>query len=302
VDRKRIGVVGVSGFLGRKLATVAASRGHSVIGFSRNIMQVEGCKEMRVFRADGPLPVHGLDAIVNLAGESILGRWTPAKRRTILESRIMPTRRLVAAIAAERETAPTPEVLVNASGIGYYGNTGDETVDERSPRGTGFLAETCGLWESEAVEARRAGLRVVLLRTGFVLGREGGAMPLVGRVFRMGLGGRFGNGRQYMPWVHVDDVVRIILYAAENSHVDGPLNAVSPAPVTNREFTKAVARTVGRPAVFPAPAFVLRPLLGEFSGTLLDSVRAVSRDLAGFPYRYQTLDPALADVLRKKAS
>ncbi len=286
----------MSGFLGRHLAALATSRSHTVIGYSRQAIQVEGCREMRMIRHGGSLSLAGVDAVVNLAGESILGLWTSAKKRRILQSRIGSTRSLVEAIAEERAATGMPATLLNASATGFYGNTGDRIVDERSPRGSGFLAETTGLWESEAIRARDAGIRVALLRIGFVLGREGGAMPILKRVFGLGLGGKLGNGRQYMSWIHVEDVVRIILYAVENSHVEGALNLVAPEPLTNAAFTKALARAARRPALLPAPAFAMRLVLGEMSSLALDSSRVVSRDLRGFPYCFPKIDSALAQV------
>ncbi len=255
---------------------------------------------MRHVRADGTFSLDGVDVVVNLAGESVLGLWTAKKKHRILESRIGPTRRIVDALAEERASRGIPNALINASAIGFYGDTGDAVVNEGSPRGSGFLAETCGLWESEALRARDCGARVALLRIGFVLGSDGGAMPLLKPVFRCGLGGQLGNGRQYMSWIHVEDVARIILYAVDDEKVEGPLNVVAPEPATNREFTKSVARAARRPAFLPAPAFFLRFIFGSMSELLLASMRVQSRELRGFPYKYAQLDSAMAQVFSRQ--
>ena len=282
-----LGIFGASGFVGRALRDLAESRGDEVVCFSR-----QERPGFRVFRGAGDLD--GLDAVVNLAGEPVLGLWTAERKRRIRESRVEGTRRIAEAITSGKSTVRT---LVNASAIGFYGDTGDRVVDEASPRGTGFLAETCQAWEAAASAAVLAGVRVVLLRIGFVIG-SGGAMGLIRPVFRAGLGGRLGSGRQWMSCIHVGDVAGMILWALDQGAVSGPLNAVMPAPVTNAEFTRAVAASVRRPAIFPAPAFVLKAALGELSHVLLDSSR-VSPDVAvkyGYPYRFSTLAGALQSL------
>ncbi len=296
--RKRIAIVGVTGFVGRHLADIAASRGHYVVGFSRRPnASAEACHEVRVFREDGLPPLDDVDAVVNLAGESVLGWWTRGKRRRILSTRIQPTRLIVEAIGAARMAGRGPQVLVNASATGFYGNTRDVQADERSPAGSGFLAETCVLWEAEALRVRDFGVRHTPLRIGFVLGRDGGAMPLLRKVFKASLGGVLGSGKQWMPWVHVEDVARMALIPVEQDTFEGPLNAVGPEPVTNRQFTRAIARAVKRPAIAPAPGFLLRIVLGQFSSLVLDSQRVVSAQAAGFPYRFDRVEEALADCV-----
>jgi uncharacterized protein (TIGR01777 family) len=224
-----------------------------------------------------------------LAGESILGLWTREKRRRILESRVEGTRRLVEGIAS---AAVKPRVLVSASAIGFYGDTGDRIVDETSPAGTGFLAEVAQAWEAEAVKAEAMGVRVVRLRIGFVLGRDGGAMRLIRPVFRLGLGGRLGSGRQWMSCIEIADLAAMVMTCLHDASISGPVNAVMLEPVTNAEFTRAVARSVHRPALFPVPAFALRLALGDLSHLLLDSQRVVPRVMQkmGFDWKRPHLD------------
>jgi uncharacterized protein (TIGR01777 family) len=291
----KIGITGASGFIGAHVARLAREHGHEVIAFSRSGKPLAGFSETRRFSLDAPADLSRLDAIVHLAGETIMGLWTPSKKRRILSSRIEGTRRIVEAINA---TADGPAIFVSGSAIGYYGNMGETEVTERSPAGSGFLAEVAARWETEAAGATN--VRLVLLRTGFVLGRDGGAMKLIAPVFRAGLGGRLGSGRQWMSCIHVDDVAGIILHAIENAHVSGPLNAVMPDPVRNSDFTRALARAAHRPAIFPAPAFALKVGLGELSHLLLDSqhVRPAATVASGYTYRFPTLDAAAADCFK----
>ena len=285
----RVGILGASGFLGRTLRDVAAAAGDEVVCFSR--------QERPGFRAfRGAADFDGLDAIVNLAGEPILGLWTAARKQEILESRVRGTSRVVEAITSRKSTVRT---LVNASAIGFYGDTGERIVDEASPYGSGFLAETCRAWEAAAAGAVLAGTRVVLARIGFVIG-NGGAMSLIRPVFRLGLGGRLGSGRQWMSCVHAEDAAGMILWALHQKNVSGPLNLVMPEPVTNSEFTKSVAGSVHRPAIFPAPGFVLKTALGELSHVLLDSSRVVPGVATRLGYRYRF--PTLVDALHSLSS
>lgn len=287
-----IGITGGTGFIGGAVASELGRRGERVVPFSRR-----GGPGRRLFSLDRPTDVSGLDGIVHLAGESILGLWTREKRRKILESRVEGTRRLVEGIAA----APRrPGVLVSASAIGFYGDTGDRVVDEDSPAGSGFLAEVAQAWEEEAVKAESLGVRVVLLRIGFVLGREGGALGLIRPVFRAGLGGRLGSGRQWMSCIEVGDLAAAALLCLDNAEIRGAVNAVMPDPVTNAGFTRAAARAARRPALFPVPGFVLRTALGDLSHLLLDSQRVVPRRLSslGFGFRYGTVESALGEAFR----
>lgn len=292
----RIGVTGVSGFIGSRLAERAVEAAHEVVGFSRSPGGGHPhCVESRRFRPGEPADVSGLDGVVHLAGESVLGLWTAGKRRAIRESRILGTRSVVDGIAADGRGIP----LVAASATGYYGDTGDEVVDESAPPGKGFLAEVSREWEASSLRAAESGARVVLLRIGFVIGPSGGAVRLLRPVFRLGLGGRLGSGRQWMSLVHVDDVAGLALRALDDGDLQGPLNAVMPEPIRNRDFTDLVARLVHRPAVCHAPAFVLRMLSGELSTLFLHSHRVVPRVAEGRVYGFRHADPegGLRDAL-----
>jgi uncharacterized protein len=287
----KVGITGATGFIGTHVSAHCGRRGHEIAGFSRR-----PAAGARLFRLDAPPDLNGLDAIVNLAGEPVLGLWTADKKRRIRESRIVGTRRIVEAIQA---MAKRPRVLVSASAIGFYGDTGETLADESSPMGDGFLADVCREWEGEAGRAESSGVRVVLVRIGFVLG-SGGALKLIRPVFKMGLGGKLGSGRQWMSAVHVDDVAGIIVWALENEALSGPVNAVMPAPFRNSDFTRELAKCVGRPAIFPVPAFALRLALGELSRTMLDSARIAPRVAreAGYTYKFPTLPLALGNALR----
>jgi len=285
----RLGITGAGGFIGRHATQLATARGWEVVPFSRHPRDAA----TRIFAPGEPVDVDGLDAVLHLAGEPVFGWWTKDKRRRIMDSRVLGTRSVVEGFARAQHP---PRVLVSGSAIGFYGDTGDTEVDENSPGGRGFLAEVCRAWEAEAEQAAPA--RVVLLRTGFVLGRDGGAMRLILPAFRFGLGGKLGSGRQWMSCVHVDDVAGMALWALENESVRGPLNAVMPQPVTNAAFTKDVARAVHRPAIVPNPAFLLRLFLGGMSAMLLNSsrVRPAVAAAGGYRYAFDDLGAALADV------
>ena len=286
----RIGITGVTGFVGSCVAAHCASHGHQVVGFSRR-----SSAERRLFRSESPPDLSGLDAMVNLAGEPILGLWTARKRRRIRESRVMGTRRIVEAIEARTER---PGVLVNASAIGFYGDTGETLVDESSPRGDGFLADVCCEWEFEARRAESLGTRVVVVRIGFVLGSDG-ALKLIVPVFRLGMGGKLGRGSQWMSGVHVDDVAGIVLWALESETVRGPVNAVMPMAFRNVDFTRELSGRVRRPAIFPVPAFALRLGFGELSRSMLGNWRVAPRVAmeGGYQYRFATLRSALANAV-----
>jgi len=288
----RLGITGATGFIGHHAAQQAAARGWEVVPFSRHPRDAA----TRKFTPGEPADVDGLDAVLHLAGEPILCWWTKEKRRRIKDSRVLGTRLIVEGFA---RAARPPRVLVSGSAVGFYGDTGDNEVDESSPSGRGFLAEVCRAWEAEAEKARSVA-RVVRLRTGFVLGRDGGAMKLILPAFRLGLGGKLGSGRQWMSCIHVDDVAGMALWAVENESIRGPLNAVMPSPVTNAGFTRDVARAVHRPAIVPNPAFLLRLFLGGMSSLLLDSsrVRPSVAENGEYGYVFRALDAALAAVAR----
>jgi uncharacterized protein (TIGR01777 family) len=278
-----IAISGASGFIGRQLLKSLATAGHSVHALSRHAPAAESLREA--------------DVIIHLAGEPVAQRWTAEAKRRIRESRVTGTRSLVEALA----TLPRrPEALICASAIGYYGSRGDEILTESSAPGSGFLPELCVAWEREAQAAEAFGVRVVRVRTGLVLDAHGGALPRMLPPFRMGVGGRLGSGRQWMSWIHLEDLVGLFQLAVE-SPVRGPLNGVAPYPVTNSDFTRELARALGRPAVFPIPGFVLRLLFGEMADVLLDSQRvtAAAAEAAGFHFRFPQLDQALASLLRR---
>jgi hypothetical protein len=282
----KIGIIGATGYIGSRLCSAALARGHEVVGFSRNARS-----GFRRFSLDAVPDFSGLDAIVNLAGESILGLWTRQKKEKILRSRLETTRQVMEGLL---RLPDAPRILINASAIGYYGDTGENTVSETSPAGTGFLAETCKAWEDATQSAAAERIRIVRLRIGFVTG-PGGAMRFVLPLFKMGLGGRLGTGRQWMSCIHVDDVAGLILWAIDNGSVSGPVNAVCPESVRNIDFTRALARAVHRPAILPAPAFALRLALGELSRVMLDSVRVIPGVAlaGGYSFRYPHVEAGL---------
>lgn len=241
----------------------------------------------------------GVDAVFHLAGESVgEGRWSAAKKQRIRDSRILGTRHLVEGLATLEQR---PRVLVVASAIGYYGSRGDETLDESSSPGNDFLAQVCRDWEAEARAAEKLGMRVVCTRFGIILG-QGGALAKMLLPFKLGLGGRLGSGRQWMSWVHIDDVVGILLANATDEQYQGPVNTVAPQPVTNREFTRALASVLHRPAIFPVPALALRLAVGEFAEVLLGSQRVLPKvaQRAGYGFRYSSLDEALRAVVDER--
>ena len=253
--------------------------------------------ETRKFSPDEKPDISGCEAIIHLAGEPVFGLWTKEKRRRIRDSRVAGTRNLVDAIIA---SASPPRVLVSGSATGFYGDTGENETDENAQAGRGFLTEVTQAWDTEASRAREKNVRIVLLRTSVVLGRGGGALRAMLPVFRAGLGGKLGPGRQWMSWIHLDDAAALSLHTVEHDAIEGPLNAIAPAPCRNEEFTHLLARAVHRPAFFRVPAFVLKTALGDFSHELLDSKRIVSKRIAasGFTHGFPTLEAALADIVK----
>jgi uncharacterized protein len=235
--------------------------------------------------------LEGLDGVIHLAGESIAqGRWTEQKKQRIYASRIEGTGLLCRTLAGLRSR---PRVVVCASAVGFYGDRGDEELDETSPAGKGFLAEVCRDWEAATAAAAEAGIRVVRLRIGTVLSRDGGALAAMLPIFRLGLGGRLGSGRQYMSWIAVDDLARIVIQTIGDDQMSGPVNAVAPNPVTNAQFTRLLGRALRRPAWIPVPAFVLRTVVGEMAdAALLSSARVHPKRLlaSGFVFQDQDLE------------
>jgi uncharacterized protein (TIGR01777 family) len=298
-------VTGGTGFVGRRLL---AKLDRPVV-LSRNAEKAARQLETFQVRAfswepsSGPPPAaafEGIDTVFHLAGDPVAdGRWSEKKKAQIRDSRVVGTRNLVAAL---RGLSTKPKTLVSASAVGYYGSRGDEELEERSPPGHDFLAEVCVGWEHEAVAAREFGVRVVPIRTGIVLGEKGGALAKMLPPFYLGLGGPLGSGEQYMSWIHIDDLVELLLFAAREGGIGGPLNGAAPHPVTNREFTKTLGRVLGRPTFMPpVPPLALKTLVGEFAEVLLASQRAQPRAAlaAGFAFRFSDLGPALRNVLHR---
>ncbi len=290
----KIGIIGATGYIGSRLQAAALGRGQEVVCFSRN--ERPG---FRRFSLDAIPDFSGLDAVVNLAGESILGLWTRQKKEKILRSRVETTRHVMEGLSRLPDGL---RILINASAIGYYGDTGENSVSETSSAGTGFLAQTCKAWEEATQGSVAEKMRIVRLRIGFVTG-PGGAMRFVLPLFKMGLGGPLGNGRQWMSCIHVDDVAGLILWAIDNTSISGPVNAVCPEPVRNTDFTRALARAVHRPAILPAPAFALRLALGELSRVMLDSIRVIPEVAltAGYAFRYPNVEGGLEASVNPKA-
>ncbi len=302
MSHRRIGITGATGFIGGHLALLAQDSGHDVIAYSRRSdWWVPVAQETRTQPQNAPhaLPETRLDALVHLSGESLLGLWTKEKRERIWNSRVDFTEKLVTHLGTWR-AENRPKVLVCASGAGFYGNSGADPVDERSPRGRGFLADVCAGWEKSALRAEALGMRVVTLRTGMVLGTDGGALPLLRRVFRCGLGGRLGSGAQWMSWIHCEDAARLVLKVLEHESVRGPVNLCAPEAVTNAEFTRKLATALKRPAFCHVPAFALRLLLrGMADEMLLGGQRVIPRVATemGYTFAHPTLDSALKSLL-----
>jgi len=249
-----------------------------------------------------PARLDGVDAVVHLAGANIAaGRWTPARKAEIRRSRVEGTRSLCEALS---RLAHPPTVLVSASAVGYYGNRGTETLTEESPAGTGFLADVCRAWEAAAQPVSQAGIRVVNLRFGMILSPLGGALAKMLLPFKLGAGGRIGSGEQFMSWIALDDAIGAIQYALGEESVRGPVNAVAPAPVSNTDFTRTLARVLRRPALFPLPAFAARLLFGEMADALLlggARVMPARLQAAGYGFRFPELEGALRHLLGRPA-
>jgi uncharacterized protein (TIGR01777 family) len=294
---KRAAIVGVTGFVGRGLPARLAAQGFAITGISR---AGKGCVPgVDRWQTPQTMDFSGHDVVINLAGEPIDRRWTRQAKQRFRESRVGVTEAVVAAIARVPESA-RPKVLVNASGVGIYGDRGDELLTEESALGSDYLADLCRDWEAAADLASPLGVRVVVLRIGVVLGKKGGALKKLRTVFRLGIGGRLGSGAQWMPWIHLEDLQAAIVHTVVSPHLEGPLNACAPIPECNRDLTVKLARALHRPAIFSVPAIALRLMLGEFSSALLSSARAMPTALEadGFHWRFPTLEHALTDLTR----
>ena len=291
-------LAGGSGFLGRKLARRLESEGHKIITLSR---RPSGARNQAAWVPDGtagelPRLIDGVEAIVNLAGESVAGlRWTAAKKAAITNSRVLSTRTLARAIAA---CANPPRVFISGSATGYYGPHGDEPITESSPPGSDFLARLCVEWEGEARMAESRSTRLAIFRTGLPLDRDGGVLGRMLLPFKLGLGATIGSGDQYMPWIHIDDWTAMVSWLIKNDRAAGIFNVTAPEPVTNRVFTRALGRALHRPAVLSAPAFVLHAVLGEMASMLVNGqyVLPSHAEELGFHFTHHTLEPALASL------
>jgi uncharacterized protein len=301
----KVVVSGGTGFIGAPLCRALRDAGHAVVALTRDAASARSRLGPGIDAAEwdarsrGPWEeaLAGAGGVVNLAGEPVVGKaWTPAQKEKLRASRVDATRALVTAIEA---AAPRPAVLVNASAVGYYGPHGDETLTEESPSGSGFLASVTREWEETACQAEPLGARVVRLRTGMALGEGGGALAKMVPPFRMFLGGPLGSGRQWVPWVHRDDVIGIALWALENNAVQGPVNATAPEPVTMKEFARILGKVLGRPAWAPVPDLALRALMGEMAEAVLTGQRVLpaAAERLGYRFRYPELEPALRSIL-----
>jgi uncharacterized protein len=292
----RVAVTGATGTLGSAVVRALRERGDEVTELSR--------KTNWPAPTEQPAPaevLRGRDAVVNLLGERLDQRWTDATKAEIRNSRVLGTRNLVAGMRALPE-GERPRVLVSQSATGYYGARGDEPVDEGGPPGDDFLAKVVADWETEAGAAEALALRVVITRTGVVLSRAGGALPKMLPFFKAGLGGPVAGGRQYLPWVHVDDVAGAVLFALDDAALSGPVNVTAPEPATNKEFSRTLGRVLRRPAIAPVPALALKALYGEMSFTVTTGQRALPNRLieAGYVFRRPDLQSALEDLTRRR--
>jgi len=298
-------VTGGTGFVGRALVRRLAEQGHELAVLTRS---VQGRRPdhpgVRFIQGEPARPgpwqaeAAGMEAAVNLAGETIFQRWTPAVKQRIKESRISTTRNLVEAL-----TTGGPgrgKILFNTSAVGYYGFRGDEDLDESGAPGIDFLAELTKEWENEAARAESAGVRVVRMRLGIVLSADGGALGRMIPLFRWGLGGRLGSGRQWFSWIHRADLIRAVLFLIDQPESKGPFNFTAPTPIRNADLAAALGRALKRPAALPAPGFMIRLLLGEFGSVLLEGQKVLPRKLLdlGFQFTFPTIEQAFDDLFR----
>lgn len=292
-------VTGATGFIGSVLCSRLLEQGHNLTLLTRSAPREAARQNKRWLHwtadtgGEWQQAVEGADGIINLAGEPIAAkRWTPEQKRSIVTSRLDSTRALIDAIVKAQQK---PKFLINASAIGYYGPRGDEPITEDAECGSGFLAETTRDWENEASRAESLGLRVVYLRTGIVVGRDGGALAKMVPPFKFFIGGPLGSGKQWMSWIHVEDEVGLIIHLADNAQAAGPINATAPNPVTMRDFCRALGRVLGRPSWAPVPSFALRLLLGEMAEMLLTGQRVIpaAAQRLGYQFHYPQLEEAL---------
>jgi uncharacterized protein len=295
----KILVTGSSGLIGSALLPSLKASGDQVVRLVHGAASGKGQIGWDPARPLTPESISGFDAVIHLAGESIVGRWTEAKKRRILESRVQGTRHLAEALARAPQR---PQLLVSASAIGYYGDRGEETLREDSTSGEGFLPEVCREWERAAEPAAGAGIRAVQMRFGLVLSPSGGALQKMLLPFRMGVGGNMGNGRQWWSWIDIDDLVGTVQHVIKTDTLRGPVNVVAPTPVRNSEFTKTLASVLSRPAIFPMPAFAVRLVFGQMGDELLlasQRVEPAKLLASGYIFQKPDLRKALEDILKK---
>lgn len=296
----RILITGGTGFIGARLCRVLTQAGHQLAVYSRQPSKVHACcgAEVEALADLSELSdVDAFDAVINLAGESIAAkRWSPTRKQALLESRLLTTQKLLDEMGS---MSKPPSCLINASAVGFYGDQGDTDVDETTVPVDDFGHQLCQQWEQLATRAEALGVRVCIVRIGLVIGRDGGFLEKMLPPFKLGLGGHFGSGQQWMSWVHRDDLVRMMVWLLEYQECSGVYNATAPYPVRNKDFTNILARKLKRPALLPMPSFVANALFGEMAGLLLTGQRVLPRRITetGFKYKYPDLKTALADVL-----
>jgi hypothetical protein len=297
----KVAVSGITGLIGSALRESLVADGASLLAISRKpaLPPLESITwDVENGRFDATA-LEGVDAVVHLAGEPIAQRWNERRKQAIRESRVKSTRLLVEGL---KSLTRRPRVLVSGSAIGFYGDRGDELLDESAPAGTGFLPETCQAWERAAMEAMGLGIRTAVLRTGIVLSTRGGALKTMLTPFRLGAGGPVGSGKQWMSWIHIDDIVGAIRFLLEKDDLMGAVNGTAPEPATNADFTRALGKALSRPAFLPAPTFGLKIAFGEMASILLESQRVLPKKLqeARYRFRHPKLDAALSDLLSGK--
>jgi uncharacterized protein (TIGR01777 family) len=297
-------ITGGTGFVGKHLIRMLLERGVECTVIARHAKPGGGRSEsVRFISADGTKPgpwqeeVAKSDVVFNLAGVNVFARWTEDYKKLLRDSRILTTRNVVDALPAHPDR---PVTLISTSGLGYFGFTGDEPLDENAPQGKDFLARLAGDWEAEALKALDKGVRTAVTRYGVVFGKDEGALPQMVRPFKFFAGGKVGTGRQWVPWIHVEDLCRAALFVMDNDSIQGPVNFCTPFPVRNAELAREIGRVLRRPSFMPAPSFMVKLLLGEFGSVILEGQRAVPGALtkAGFVFKFPTVDKALSDLLK----
>jgi uncharacterized protein len=300
----KILIAGATGFIGKKLVKKLDEKGHEIVVLTRNKETARfhipiHCEIQQWDPDNNPLSTNSLkdiDAVINLSGENIASSfWTENKKRKLMDSRIISVRRIIQAMEAMNKK---PSVFISASAVGFYGNRKNEELQETSSAGEGFLSKVCQSWENEITESKKLGIRTVIFRLGMVLGHDGGALEKIMPAFKLGLGGKLGDGSQWMSWIHINDFVDMIVYSIENSSINGIINAVSPNPVKNIEFTKTLGRMVKRPTILPVPSIALKVALRDLSDLLLYSQRVSAEKIckSGFKFTYPTIENAFEEV------